>query len=167
MERHPVIDNLYFLYLDIAKCYKKFYILVNEGKENKIVNYIRIGALFYSNNPDEVDAILGNMLDINMKKRVINKIKEMCRMNLDYSLTEETKKNYADFLYYGWKREFTEEGIKKGRKEGRKEGIIQGIQQNVRKMIKSMLNKKMSYQDISDISGESVNKIKEIEKSMK
>ena len=96
-------------------------------------------------------------------------------MNPDYSLTEETKKNYADFLYYGWKREFTEEGIKKGRKEGkkeglkegRKEGIIQGIQQNVRKMIKSMLNKKMSYQDISDISGESINKIKEIEKSMK
>ena len=167
MERHPVIDNLYFLYLDIAKCYKKFYNLVNEGKENKIANYIRIGALFYSNNPDEVDIILGNMLDINMKKRVINKIKEMYRMNPDYSLTEETKKNYADFLYYGWKREFTEEGIKKGRKEGKKEGIIQGIQQNVRKMIKSMLNKKMSYQDISDISGESINKIKEIEKSMK
>ena len=175
MERHPVIDNLYFLYLNIAKCYKKFYNLVNEGKENKIANYIRIGALFYSNNPDEVDIILGNMLDINMKKRVINKIKEMYRMNSDYSLTEETKKNYADFLYYGWKREFTEEGIKKGRKEGKKEGlkegkkegIIQGIQQKATEMIKSMLKNDIDIAKIAKVSDKSIEEIKEIEKSMK
>ena len=163
IEKHPVIDNFYLVFLDIAKCYKKFYNLVNEGKEEKIPNYVRIGTLFYSNNPDEVDTILGNMLDINLKKRVMNKIKEMCRMNPDYSLTDEMKEKYADMLYFGWKREYTEEG----KKEGRKEGIIQGIQQKAKEMIKSMLSKKMSYQDISDISGETISKIKEIEKSMK
>ena len=167
MEKHPVVDNFYLVFLDIAKCYKKFYNLVNEGKEEKIPNYVRIGTLFYSNNPDEVDTILGNMLDINLKKRVMNKIKEMCRMNPDYSLTDEMKEKYADMLYFGWKREYTEEGKKEGLKEGRKEGIIQGIQQKAKEMIKLMLSKKMSYQDISDISGETISKIKEIEKSMK
>ena len=80
-------------------------------------------------------------------------------MNPDYSLTDEMKEKYADMLYFGWKREYTE--------EGKKEGIIQGIQQKAKEMIKSMLSKKMSYQDISDISGETISKIKEIEKSMK
>ena len=107
------------------------------------------------------------MLDIELKKRVIDKAKEMYTMNDDYTLTKESADQYGEFLYYGWKHEFIEDGKRIGRKEGRKEGIIQGIQQNVRKMIKSMLNKKMSYQDISDISGEPVSKIKEIEKSMK
>ena len=59
-------------------------------------------------------------------------------MNPDYSLTEETKKKYADFLYYGWKREFTEEGMQKGLKRGRK----QGIKENALKMIKGMLKKR-------------------------
>ena len=76
-------------------------------------------------------------------------------MNPDYSLTEETKKKYADLLYFGWKKEFTEEG----RKEGRISGIIE--------MIKGMLKKNIPYKDISDISGESIEEIKEIEKSMK
>ena len=88
-------------------------------------------------------------------------------MNPDYSLTEETKKNYADFLYYGWKREFTEEGIKKGRKEEKKEGIIQGIQQKATEMIKSMLKNDIDVEKIAKVSNKSIEEIKEIEKSMK
>ena len=84
-------------------------------------------------------------------------------MNPDYSLTDEMKEKYADMLYFGWKREYTEEGKKEGLKEGRKEGRISGIIE----MIKGMLKKNISYKDISDISGETISKIKEIEKSMK
>ena len=76
-------------------------------------------------------------------------------MNPDYSLTEETKKNYADFLYYGWKREFTEEGI------------IQGIQQKATEMIKSMLKNDIDIAKIAKVSDKSIEEIKEIEKSMK
>ena len=159
MEKHPVVDNFYLVFLDIAKCYKKFYNLVKEGKENEIPNYIRIGALFYSNNPDELDTILGDMLDMEMKKRVINKVKEMCRMNLDYSLTEETKKKYADLLYFGWKKEFTEEGREKGIKEGRISGITE--------MIKGMLKNDIDVEKVAKVSDKSVEEIKEIEKSMK
>ena len=150
-----VLNNFNLLFLDVAKCYKKFYNLVREGKESEIDNHIRIGAFFYSNDPDELDIILGNMLDVELKKRVIGKVRDMYTMNEDYTLTNEERKQWGDFLYNGWKHEFTEKGR------------IAGIKENALKMIKGMLKKEMSYQDISDISGDTVEEIKEIEKSMK
>ena len=162
-----VVKNFHLIYLDIAKCYQKFYNLVNEGKVSEIDDYIRIGAFFYNDDVNELDTILGNMLDIELKKRVIGKVREMYTMNDDYTLTKEASDQYGRFLYYGWKEEFTEEGKKIGRKLGRKEGRIAGIKENAMKMIKGMLKKDISYQDISDISGETVEEIKEIEKSMK
>ena len=146
-----VLNNFNLLFLDVAKCYKKFYNLVREGKESEIDNHIRIGAFFYSNDPEELDIILGNMLDVELKERVIGKVRDMYTMNEDYTLTNEERKQWGDFLYNGWKHEFIEKGIK----------------ENALKMIKGMLKKEMSYQDISDISGDTVEEIKEIEKSMK
>ena len=146
-----VLNNFNLLFLDVAKCYKKFYNLIREGKESEIDNHIRIGAFFYSNDPDELDIILGNMLDVELKKRVIGKVRDMYTMNEDYTLTNEEVKQWGDFLYNGWKHEFIEKGIKEA----------------ALKMIKGMLKKEMSYQDISDISGDTVEEIKEIEKSMK
>ena len=162
-----VVKNFHLIYLDIAKCYQKFYNLIKEGKVSEIDDYIRIGAFFYNDDVNELDTILGNMLDIELKKRVIGKVREMYTMNDDYTLTKEASDQYGRFLYYGWKEEFTEEGKKIGRKLGRKEGKLAGIKENAIKMIKGMLKKDISYQDISDISGETVEKIKEIEKSMK
>lgn len=162
-----VVKNFHLIYLDIAKCYQKFYNLIKEGKVSEIDDYIRIGAFFYNDDVNELDTILGNMLDIELKKRVIGKVREMYTMNDDYTLTKEASDQYGRFLYYGWKEEFTEEGKKIGRKLGRKEGRIAGIKENAMKMIKGMLKKDISYQDISDISGETVEEIKEIEKSMK
>ena len=146
-----VLNNFNLLFLDVAKCYKKFYNLIREGKESEIDNHIRIGAFFYSNDPDELDIILGNMLDVELKKRVIGKVRDMYTMNEDYTLTNEEVKQWGDFLYNGWKHEFIEKGIK----------------ETALKMIKGMLKKEMSYQDISDISGDTIEEIKEIEKSMK
>ena len=146
-----VLNNFNLLFLDVAKCYKKFYNLIREGKESEIDNHIRIGAFFYSNDPEELDIILGNMLDVELKERVIGKVRDMYTMNEDYTLTNEERKQWGDFLYNGWKHEFIEKGIK----------------ENALKMIKGMLKKEMSYQDISDISGDTVEEIKEIEKSMK
>ena len=170
-----IINNFNLLFLDVEKCYEKFYNLIKEGKESEIDNHIRIGAFFYSNDPNESDAILGNMLDIELKKRVIGKVREMYTMNDDYTLTKEAADQYGEFLYYGWKHEFTEDGKrigrKQGRKQGRKEGIkegkLAGLKEKAIEMIKGMLKKEISYNDISDISGKTVEEIKEIERSMK
>ena len=95
------------------------------------------------------------MLDIELKKRVIGKVREMYTMNDDYTLTKEASDQYGRFLYYGWKEEFTEEGKLAGTKE------------TALKMIKRMLKNDASYDFIAKVSDKSVEEIKEIEKSMK
>ena len=91
------------------------------------------------------------MLDVELKKRVIGKVKDMYTMNEDYTLTNEEKKQWGDFLYNGWKHEFIEKGIK----------------ETALKMIKRMLKNDASYDFIAKVSDKSVEEIKEIEKSMK
>ena len=162
-----VVKNFHLIYLDIAKCYQKFYNLIKEGKVSEIDDYIRIGAFFYNDDVNELDIILGNMLDIELKKRVIGKVREMYTMNDDYTLTKEASDQYGRFLYYGWKEEFTEEGKKIGRKLGRKEGKLAGIKENAMKMIKSMLKNDIDVEKIAKVSDKSIEEIKEIEKSMK
>ena len=60
----------------------------------------------------------------------------MYTMNDDYTLTKEAADQYGEFLYYGWKHEFIEDGKRIGRKQGIKETVL--------KMIKSMLKKEIS-----------------------
>ena len=146
-----VLNNFNLLFLNVAKCYEKFYNLIREGKESEIDNHIRIGAFFYSNDPNELDIILGNMLDVELKKRVIGKVSDMYTMNEDYTLTNEEVKQWGDFLYNGWKHEFTE--------EGRISGIIE--------MIKGMFKNDIDVEKVAKVSDKSVEEIKEIEKSMK
>lgn len=51
--------------------------------------------------------------------------------------------------------------IENAKDEGKQEGIIQGKQESLLKMIKSMLNKNFSFKTISEITGKSINEIKE------
>ena len=57
----------------------------------KIDNHIRIGAFFYSNDSDGLDIILGNMLDVELKRRVIRNVRDMYTMNENYTLTNEER----------------------------------------------------------------------------
>ena len=95
------------------------------------------------------------MLDVELKERVINKVREMYTMNDDYTLTKEAADQYGRFLYYGWKEEFTNEGK------------LAGIKENAIKMIKSMLKNNIDVTTVAKVSDKSVEEIKEIEKSIK
>ena len=76
-----------------------------------------------------------------------------------------------DMFRRSLREEGLEEGIEKGTRIGIEKGIEKGIEegkkQNTIDMIKSMLKKSMSYSDINDITGSSIEEIKEIEKSIK
>ena len=95
------------------------------------------------------------MLDVELKERVIGKVRDMYTMNEDYTLTNEEVKQWGDFLYNGWKHEFTEKGK------------IAGIKETALKMIKRMLKNDIDVEKIAKVSDKSVEEIKEIEKSMK
>ena len=62
-----------------------------------------------------------------------------------------------------WKEEMT---LKKSYKRGIDEGKEEGINEEKLSMIKSMLKKKLDYTIIADVSGKSVEEIKEIENTM-
>ena len=79
------------------------------------------------------------------------------------SIYLEENKIYIRYLDYYKKLYYVEMDTKKN---ARREGLEEGIEQKSREMIKAMLKKKMIYEDIRDISGKSINEIKEIEKSL-
>ena len=58
-------------------------------------------------------------------------------------------------------------GLAKGRAEGLAKGRAEGIESNKIEMIKNMLKKKINYNTISEISGKTIDEIKEIENNMK
>jgi predicted transposase/invertase (TIGR01784 family) len=103
------------------------------------------------------------MLNVELKKRVIGKVRDMYTMNEDYTLTREEAKKWGDFLYNGWKYEFTEDGKRIGRKEGR----IAGLKEKAIEMIKSMLKNDIDVKTVAKVSNKTIEEIKEIEKSMK
>ncbi len=100
---------------------------------------------------------------------VINMTNEELLYNIHYwekekmdALVEHTEKEEA--------RKRLEEGIAEGRAEGKAEGKAEGreegrIEEKIQ-IIKKMLNKKTDYNYISEISGKTIEEIKEIEKNM-
>lgn len=136
------LENFIFYVLDIAKCYKLFYNL----DEEKITDNIRWGAFLYSDNLNELNNIIGNMLDDKDKQKLIWKVEDI-NMRKDGTLTKREAEEWGRWI---------ENSLKK---EGYEDGVINTI--------KSMLKKEMSYEDISDITNKTIEQIKEIENSMK
>ena len=66
--------------------------------------------------------------------------------------------NYSDYV--------EQKGIEKGLQEGIEKGLQEGIEYNMVSMIKNMLKKKADYNFISEVSGKSIEEIKEIERNM-
>jgi hypothetical protein len=154
------LQNFIFYALDIAKSYKLFY----NTNEKDITNYIRWGAFLYSENLSELDNILGNMLAREEKEKLIRKVDEI-NMRRDGTLTKKEAEEWGKFIEESLKREGYNEGIEQGIEQGIEKGIEQGKNEMVINTVKSMLSKKMSYEDISDIVGKSIDEIKEIENS--
>ena len=79
-------------------------------------------------------------------------------MNEDnFILHEWQKEKFDKLIAENMKEDATKEGLEQGLEKGREENKIE--------MIKAMLKKGITYQDISDISGKSIEEIKEIDKN--
>ena len=57
-----------------------------------------------------------------------------------------------------------EQGIEQGIEKGIEQGIEKGSENKVKEVIVSMLKKKLDYDTISDVTGKTIEEIKEIEK---
>ena len=136
---------------DIAKCYE---IMYNNTKEKD--NLIRWGSIFNAKTIEELSYLLGDdLLTMEEKKEFLDNVRAANR-DEDLVAAWRSERNEK------WKREGFENGLKKERQKALEEGIATGKEE----IIKSMLNKKYDYNSISDITGKTIEEIKEIESNM-
>ena len=86
---------------------------------------------------------------------------------MKYEMTLENAKKEA--LLMGEKQgieEGEEKGFKKGIKQGVKKGKMEGAEEKVLEVIINMLKKKLDYDTISEVTGKTIEEIKEIEKNI-
>ena len=160
---NEIATNLFSVYdLDIAKCRKMIY------NENRKDNIVRIGSALTASTIEELSYFLGEeLLSMDEKEVFLNTVMEANNREILKAWNEERNQI--------WKEEMTlknsyKRGIDEGKEEGLQEGIEKGLQEgieyNMVSMIKNMLKKKADYNFISEVSGKSIEEIKEIENTM-
>ena len=113
-------------------------------------------AALASENFTELNDILSNFLEDDMR---IKLVKDVIMLSDNESIIDEYERDMLDRIQiYDTIKNATESGLAEGRAEGAETTTIN--------IIKSMLEKKISYEDISDITNKSISDIKKIENSM-
>ncbi len=104
-------------------------------------------------------------MDKKEKEKLLKEIKEKAR---DKNVLEAIKlENTMEDRFKMIEDLALETGLQQGLQQGIEQGIKQGIEQNTIEIIKILLERKMSYQDISEIAKKSIAEIKKIEKEYK
>ena len=146
-ETGMIVSNLLsFCNIDVALCRKLVY---NLGIE-KVSKAIRWGAIITSKSIKEISNVLGDdILSMEEKEKFLNTIKEV---NDDERVLED----------WMWEEHYRLKEIDE-RNTALQEGREEGIEDNKKEVIINMLKKEMDYNVISDITGKTIDEIKEIE----
>lgn len=147
-------DMITFWNVDIAKSYKTVYNNIENLKN--IPKSIRWGAILYSKIEDIelIKKIIGDdLLNMKEKRKLIERIKDV---------------NDNDRIVKEWMVEANNKLREKGiidtaREEGIEQGLVQGIEESKKEVIINMLNKNIDYKTISEVTGKTVEEIKNIE----
>ena len=145
-ETGMIVSNLLsFCNIDVALCRKLVY---NLGIE-KVSKAIRWGAIITSKSIKEISSILGDdILSMEEKEKFLNTIKEV---NDDERVLED----------WMWEEHYRLKEIDE-RNTALQEGREEGIEDNKKEVIINMLKKEIDYNVISEITGKTIDEIKEI-----
>ena len=107
-----------------------------------------------SNDIEEISKLLGeDMLSMEEKDKFLNTVREL---NEDEKVVKDWMWEENDKLrYYN--------DLEASKEQGIQQGIEQGIEDKSKEVVINMLNKNMDYETISEISGKTIEEIKEIE----
>ena len=142
------VRNLIYTFcdVDLEKCRK----LVYNVNVREVSKDIRWGAIMTSNDIEEISKLLGeDMLSMEEKEKFLNTVREL---NEDEKVVKDWMWEENDKLRYYNDLEASKE-----------QGIEQGIEDKSKEVVINMLNKNMDYETISEISGKTIEEIKEIE----
>ena len=159
-----IASKLFKIYnLDIDKCYKLMY--NNDVKKSKIMRW---GSIFRATSIEELSDLLGgDLLTMEEKEHFLNTVREA---NDDRKILREWQLQDAKLKIIeennAEKRRIHKEGIKQGKKEGIQEGLQKGAEESKKEVIINMLRKKLDYTIISEVTGKTIEEIKEIENNI-
>ena len=159
-----IASKLFKIYnLDIDKCYKLMY--NNNVKKSKIMRW---GSIFRATSIEELSDLLGgDLLTMEEKEHFLNTVREA---NDDRKILREWQLQDAKLKIIeennAEKRRIHKEGIKQVKKEGIQEGLQKGVEESKKEVIINMLRKKLDYTIISEVTGKTIEEIKEIEKNI-
>ena len=142
------VRNLIYTFcdVDLEKCRK----LVYNVNVREVSKDIRWAAIMTSNDIEEISKLLGeDMLSMEEKDKFLNTVREL---NEDEKVVKDWMWEENDKLRYYNDLEASKE-----------QGIEQGIEDKSKEVVINMLNKNMDYETISEISGKTIEEIKEIE----
>ena len=115
-------------------------------------------SLFYERNGLKASELVKGDVDMS---HVYDKILE----NSDELIGAYDKESHDEFIREAYIKERTEEAIKEGLEKGLEQGIEQGKLEERKVIVLNMLNKDLSLEMISEISGLSIDEIEQIEKA--
>ena len=133
----------------------------------KLPKVVRWGAILYMdiNNIEEIKKVIGDdLLTMEQRVKLVSRIGDVIddkKIIQEWMVIENNRMREANIL-----RTAREDGLKQGIEQGIEEGTRQGEEAKALEVIKNMLNKDYSYDSISEITGKTINEIKEIELSM-
>lgn len=124
-------------------------------------------ASLTANNFTELNEMLSHILTDEERTKLLKEAIRMSRLNFNLHEWEKEKmdelvKAETARINKEDKEKAIEESFMQGIEQGIEKGIEKGIEQGIKDTITNMLKKKMNLQDISDITGKTVDEIKEI-----
>ena len=127
-----------------------------------------MGSIFRATSIEELSDLLGgDLLTMEEKEHFLNTVREA---NDDRKILREWQLQDAKLKIIeennAEKRRIHKEGIKQGKKEGIQEGLQKGAEESKKEVIINMLRKKLDYTIISEVTGKTIEEIKEIEKNI-
>ena len=121
-------------------------------------------VLLTSENYIELNEIASKFLNDEIREKLV---KDVIRLSNDNAIFDEYEQMVGDALIdYEEQQMFLEEGYTNGVEEGREEGYTSGSEYATKEIIKTMLKNKYNHEEISKISGKTIEEIKEIEKNL-
>ncbi len=163
--KNRLSNSFSIMNIDIASCYKLVY---NNDNLEGISDLEIFSSILYCEYLEDIASILERGLksmDKKEKEKLLKEIKEKAR---DKNVLEAIKlENTMEDRFKMIEDLALETGLQQGLQQGIEQGIKQGIEQNTIEIIKILLERKMSYQDISEIAKKSIAEIKKIEKEYK
>lgn len=154
-------NNIIFYVLNVVKCNELYY----NKKEKEIPKYVKWGAFLTCNNIEEIPSITKEILTERQRKIIMDKLNNLTN---DFEFMSDLER----LKWEEWERKSIEKDLinsctQKGLEQGLQQGLQQGIEQKNIEVIKSMLENKLDYETIEKITKTDIEKIKEIETSIK